>query len=123
MSTVTFGTYFKEARIKAGATLRAFCAKHGYDPGNISKLERGRLAPPNSEDKLAGYATALALQRNTPEWQEFFDRAAAERGRIPNDLLSDAELLEHLPALFRTLRGKKVGRADLDNLIDRIRRA
>ena len=123
MSTATFGTCFKEARINAGVTLRAFCAKHGYDPGNISKLERGRLAPPDSEDKFAEYATALGLQRNTPEWQEFIDRAAAERGRIPNDLLSDAELLEHLPALFRTLRGNKVGSEDLNNLIDRIRRA
>jgi hypothetical protein len=31
----TFGTYFKERRIKLGLTLRQFCEKHSMDPGNL----------------------------------------------------------------------------------------
>ena len=37
----TFGSYFKELRTKKGRTLRRFCELHGFDPGNISRLERG----------------------------------------------------------------------------------
>ena len=103
--------------------MRTFCQKYGFDPGNISKLERGRMGPPESEAKLTQYAKALGLKRSTDEWYEFFDRAAAERGRIPNDLLSDGELVGKLPVLFRTLRGEKVDDAQLDDLIEWIRRA
>ncbi len=123
MGEKTFGAYFKDLRIKRGVTLRSFCREHGFDPGNISKLERGRFGPPGSEEKLAEYAHALGVKRGSDEWYEFFDRAAAERGRIPNDLLSNDEVLGKLPVLFRTLRGAKVDRATLDALVERIRRA
>jgi transcriptional regulator with XRE-family HTH domain len=120
--TKSFGANFKELRIASGQTLRAFCAAHGFNPGNISKLERGRLGPPESNDKLTDYARALGLRKGSPEWFEFFDRAAAERGRFPDDLLSDTELLGRLPVLFRTLRGAKVDSRHLDALIERIRK-
>lgn len=122
MPAGSFGEYFKERRIAAGMTLRAFCAKHGFDPGNISKLERGVFPPPESEQKLAEYAKALGLQRGSDEWYEFFDRAAAERGRVPVDLLDDEAILGKLPVLFRTLRGAKVDDVHLDEFIERIRR-
>jgi transcriptional regulator with XRE-family HTH domain len=51
-----FGAFFKEMRIGQEMTLRHFCERHGYDPGNISKLERGLLPPPQSEAKLTEYA-------------------------------------------------------------------
>jgi len=122
MAVTSFGAYFKKCRVAAGKTLRAFCEEHGLDPGNISKLERGRLGPPESDDKLEEYARALGLKRGSTEWYEFFDKAAAERGRIPADLLSDEELLGRLPVLFRTLRGAKIDSKRLDALIERIRR-
>lgn len=123
MKSRGFGPFFKECRIKSGVSLRAFCKKHGFDPGNISKLERGRMGPPTTEEKLTEYAHALGIERGSDEWYEFFDRAAAERGRIPPDLLSNEEKLAKMPVLFRTLRGQKFDRADLDDLIERIRRA
>ena len=123
MSAKSFGAYFKECRIASGLTLRAFCHKHGFDPGNLSKLERGVFAPPESDDKLAEYANALGLRRGGDAWYEFFDRAAAERGQIPTDILSDDEVVGKLPVLFRTLRGGKVDGNFLHELIERIRRA
>jgi hypothetical protein len=39
---------------------------------------------------------------------------------LPKDLLSDEEVVEKLPVLFRTLRGTPV-RADKDELIEKVR--
>lgn len=122
MARKRFGTYFKQLRIESRQTLRNFCLKHGFDPGNISKLERGRLPPPQAHEKLAKYAKALGLKAGTDQWYEFFDRAAAEHGRIPKDILSQSEVVEKLPVLFRTLRGQKVRRSDLLALVEKIRR-
>ena len=108
MKTKHFGAYLKKLRISGGLTLRAFCTKNGFDPGNYSRLERGLLPPPRSEEKLKEYARALRLKRGTDEWLEFFDQAAAVRGQLPKDLLSDEEVVAKLPLLFRTLRGAPV---------------
>jgi len=118
-----FGEYFKERRVARGVTLRAFCRKHGLDPGNMSRLERGLLPPPRSQEKLTEYARALGLKQGSDEWYEFFDRAAAQRGQLPKDILSDEELVGKLPVLFRTIRGKKVSKKTLDALAEKIRRA
>jgi transcriptional regulator with XRE-family HTH domain len=118
----TFGEYFKTKRIEKGFTLREFCKKYGLDPGNISKLERGLLSPPASREKLEEYATFLGLKKGSDEWLEFFDRAAASRGELPKDFLDDDEVLKALPVIFRTIRGKKVSREMLNELIDKIRR-
>ena len=103
--------------------MRAFCLEHGFDPGNISKIERGRMQPPASEEKLTQYAQALRIECGSDDWHEFFDRAATERGRLPKDVLSDDEVLGKLPVLLRTLRNAKIDGSKLDDLIERIRKA
>ena len=118
-----FGELFYELRMGSRQTLREFCLKHGFDPGNTSKLERGRLSPPKSEEKLADYARALGLQEGSPQWQEFIDLGLACAGQIPKDVLSDEELVPKLPVLLRTVSGKKLTRKQLDELIEVIRRA
>jgi len=117
-----FGSYFKEVRIKRRLTLRQFCEKFGFDPGNISKLERGLLPPPQSKIKLEQYAQALGLRKGSSAWYEFFDLAAASRGQIPEEILADDKLVKKLPVLFRTLRGEKVPEEKLDELIETIRK-
>ena len=123
MQAKTFGAFFKERRVATGMTLRAFCERHKLDPGNLSKIERGILPPPEADSKIEEYAVKLGLKPGSSVWYEFFDLAAAERGRFPKDLLSDDEVLGKLPVLFRTLRGAKVSDRHLDQLIERIRRA
>lgn len=118
----TFGSYFKELRTRKGWSLRRFCEANGYDPGNISRLERGVFPPPESPQKMREYAKALALKEGTEEWIEFFDRAAAARGQLPADLQADEKLVGRLPLLFRTLRGRKARAANLDQLVEIIRR-
>jgi transcriptional regulator with XRE-family HTH domain len=117
-----FGSYFKELRIKRRLTLRQFCERFGFDPGNISKLERGLLPPPQSKGKLEQYAEALNLRKGSSAWYEFFDLAAASRGQIPEEILADDRLVKKLPVLFRTLRGEKVPEKKLDELIETIRK-
>jgi transcriptional regulator with XRE-family HTH domain len=118
-----FGKMMKKLRLAKGLTLREFCEKHRFDPGNYSRLERGLFQPPQKEELLEKYASALGLTRGSDEWLEFFDLAAASRGEIPKDILSDEEVVGKLPVLFRTLRGGQVEAGQLDELIEKLRRS
>ncbi len=121
-TTARFGQFFKQRRIALGLTLREFCRRNGLDPGNISRLERGLLAPPQGRDLLEQYAKLLDLKKGSDDWYTFFDLAAAETGRIPPEILEDKDLLEKLPILFRTLRGQKVPDEQLDELVRKLRK-
>lgn len=124
MSEKTFGAYFKRLRReKLKMSLRQFAAEKGFDPGNISKIERGKLAPPKGKEVLERYAEALELEEGTDEWLHFFDLAAATRGEIPDELMADEEVVAHLPVLFRSLRGERVSKENLEKLLEMIRRA
>jgi len=123
MPKTVFGALFKELRIGRKMTLRQFCQAHGYNPGNISKLERGLLPPPESDAKLAEYAKALKIRRGSDAWYQFFDLARAARGKLPPEILRKRDIVARLPLLFRTLRGQKVSEQKLNELIEMIRRA
>lgn len=119
---IVFGKLFKEMRLKTGLSLRQFCLDHGLDPGNISKMERGLASPPQSKEKLEEYAQYLGIVKDTDDWYNFFDYAAASTGRIPPDVMSDEELVKRLPVVFRTLRGQKLPIEKLGDLAELIRR-
>ena len=118
----SFGELFKQLRLARGFGLRQFCVENGLDPGNVSRLERDRVPIPNQE-VLERYARALGVAEGSSEWFEYFDAAAAAAGRIPDDLLSDEEIVGKLPLVFRTLRGQPVDPDKLRDLAERIRRA
>jgi transcriptional regulator with XRE-family HTH domain len=103
-----FGEYFKEKRLEMRKTLRQFCLENGLDPGNISKIERGILPPPQSRDKLAHYAKCLGIVEGSDEWLEFFDIARTDAGRIPEELLADKNIVAKLPLFFITIKGQKL---------------
>ncbi len=116
-----FGEFFRKRRMALGLTLRKFCLQSRLDPGNISRLERGLLPPPQDHDKLESYAGLLKIERGSGDWYEFFDLAAAETGRIPDEIMQDRELVGKLPIVFRTLRGERVPDDKLDELVRRLR--
>ena len=103
-----FGEYFKKKRLEMRKTLRQFCLENGLDPGNISKIERGILPPPQSREKLTHYAKCLGIVEGGDEWLEFFDIARTDAGRIPEDLLRDKDIVAKLPLVFRTIKGQKL---------------
>ena len=119
----SFGDFFKSLRKKNRITLREFCIKASADPANISRLERGAMSPPQDNEILERYAKALGIKPGSDDWYTFFDLAAANRGIIPKDLLSDQEVVRMLPAFFRTLRGQKQTVEEMTKLADKIRKS
>ncbi len=113
-----FGAFFRASRKALGLTLSEFCRQNGFDKGNISRLERGLVPPPQSQELLESYAKALKLESETVSSDRFFELAAAETGRIPADLLENQRTMQKLPASSgrcgRAGRGILTGSAALD---------
>lgn len=120
---MNFGEFFKKKRMESKITLRKFCLENGYDPGNISKIERGLLAPPKDEEKLAEYAKALSIKKGSDDYVQFLDYAAAANRVFQPKNISQEALLNKLPVLFRTLDNKKLTVDKLDSIIQFIERA
>lgn len=119
-----FGRFFAEIRRKRlKLSLREFCERNDLDPGNVSKLERGKLPPPQGKDVLERYARALELEEDSDDWYRFLDLAAATRGEIPAELMEDDEVVQHLPVFFRSLRGQRVSEEQLRKLLELIRKS
>ena len=118
-----FAEFFKSLRKERRITLRDFCVKAGADPGNISRLERGALVPPQDRSILTRYAQALGLGEGSDAWYLFFDLAAADRGMIPHDIMENEQLAGRLPAFFRTLRGQKPTEKELRKVLEKLKKA
>jgi transcriptional regulator with XRE-family HTH domain len=116
-----FGRFFKAKRQALGFTLREFCLKYKFDPGNLSRMERGLLAPPQDRQVLEKYAKAFELKSASDDWYTFFDLAAVAKGRLPDELLENEEVVAKLPLVFRTLRGKRLTEQQLNELVKTIR--
>ena len=113
----TFGEFFRQRRISLGFTLRSFCERYNYDPGNISRLERNILSPSVEKQKLEGYAAALKIQRDSEEWTTFFDLAHTAKGKIPEDIYKSPHILSVLPAFYRTARSERLDKKKISELI------
>ena len=118
MQQKSFGSFFKELRMKNGQTLRKFCQTQDFDPGNVSKIERGRVSPPVDQQILDRYAKALNLQNGSDGWNEFVILAGIESKRIPEPIVENEEFYKRLPLLFRTITGEKLSPEKLDLLIE-----
>jgi transcriptional regulator with XRE-family HTH domain len=122
MNRVQFGKLHKKLREGKGLTLRKYSQLVGQDPGNISRIERGVSSPPQNNDILKKMAITLELTEDSVLWNDFFDTAAIDAGRLPNEILSDQELLKSLPVLLRTLTGRKLTDNKINELIDLIKK-
>lgn len=121
--TTVFGPLMKEIRVQKRITLREFCKRANADPGNISRIERCIWPPPQDRDILIRYAKALEIKEASDDWYRFFDSAAADRGILPQDLMSEEEVVKALPVLFSMLRRTKPTEEDLNRLMDKMRRS
>jgi transcriptional regulator with XRE-family HTH domain len=114
----TFGAFFRAKRKALGITLREFCRRNGFDPGNVSRLERGLMPPPQATQLLESYAKALKIESGTLAWDRFFELASTEAGRIPADVLESERDSLKLPSLFRELRAQGQGHTSWVNALD-----
>jgi len=71
--------------------------------------------PPPNDKVLQYYANCLGLKKDSSEWYELFELAAAGRIKLPKHL-SESELIERMPALFRASRSKKSAKQIISKL-------
>ena len=116
-----FGKTLKELRIAKELSLREVCKlTDNYDPSNWSKIERGKISPPSNRKMLLKWAKVLGVKK-PEEIQQFIDQAIVAQGIIPSDILSQKNIVNLMPAFFRTLRSKKPTKEEIDRLIEIIR--
>lgn len=121
MATTRFGALVRARRGELRLTLRAFAERAAIDPGNLSKMERGRESPPQDEAVLDRICDALELEGAAA--RELKDVAQVENGRIPNDMLENEELMARMPVLLRTVNNQPLTEEQLAALVEAIRDA
>lgn len=117
-----FEELFSAKRKALGKTLREFCRENGFDAGNISKIERGLMTPPQSKEKRLQYASALGIKEGSDDWLEFCDLATIGAGKIPTGIVSDKELMAEVPVLFRSIRKDGVDKAKIQELLEALKK-
>lgn len=118
-----FGRLLQERRREIRLTLRDFALRADMDPGNLSKIERGRMTPPQDRAILDRLCLALEYRPDDAAAERLRDVAALQNGRIPRDMLENDELMAHMPILLRTVTNRQLNAEEVDKLIDLIREA
>jgi len=118
-----FGDTVRERRKELRLGLREFAQRAGMDPGNLSKIERGRLGAPQSDEILDRICEALEWRPGSDAANALKDQAAIENGQIPAAVLQDEVVMAKMPLLLRTLQNRQLEPEELDRLIELIREA
>ena len=116
-----FGELFRSLRLEKGYTLREYCRKFQKDPSYISKIERGKIAPPVNEKDISNLAITLDIEENSDAWKDFFFSAQISAQRIPKGEMTEDEIVRCLPVLLRTMSGEKLSEEKMDLLIEVIK--
>lgn len=114
-----FGSLLLKLRTENNLSIREACKLVSYDPSNWSKIERGLISPPSEEKTLKLWAKVLKIKKE--KIQNFIDDAQIAQGIIPDDILNNKEMLELMPAFFRTVRNKKPSKEEIDRLVNLIK--
>ncbi len=117
-----FGDFIREKRLAKGLGLREFCELAELDPSNWSKIERDKLPVPDDREKLEKIAGIIGLKHGTSEWHQFFDLAYISQKKIPDEVYADTDVISALPVFFRTVRGEKPNRKELDKIIELLKK-
>lgn len=116
-----FGRIVKEKRLEQDVSLREFCRRIEEDPSNWSKVERGVANPPKNKEKLDLIADVLGLKKGSEDRVRLYDFAAVDSGIIPEYIKADEQVLEWLPAFFRTVENIKPTKEELYELIKKLK--
>jgi transcriptional regulator with XRE-family HTH domain len=115
----TFGEYLRACRLKTGMGLRTFAEAAGMKPSNVSAIEYGRQAPPQTEVVLRRMADALGLPLASEERRRLADLAVKHKpGALPPDVAAFAGRTPGIPVLLRTIENKRLSKADLKRLTE-----
>ncbi len=123
MHKISFGVYLRKLRLEKGYGLRSFAKKVGWLPSNLSHLETGRINPPREKGVLYRIAKELGLKKNSKEWNNFFDLAAADMPeRLPVDIAEYMNDQSLAPVMLRTVANKKLTKSQIKKLIEDIKK-
>ena len=117
-----FGAIIRERRSELRLSLRDCALQANMDFGNLSKIERGRMAPPQDPEVVDRLISALGLE-GTDRANVLRDAAALENGRIPAGALADEAVMAALPIFLRTAQNRQLDEATAEKLVDMIRNA
>jgi transcriptional regulator with XRE-family HTH domain len=111
---MTFGEFIRRKRLEEGYSLREFCKQLEIDASNWSKVERGKLPAPEDKEYLESIAKFLSVKKSSSEWNTMFDLASISRKKIPDDVFNNKDFISVLLVFFRTIRGDKPTRKELE---------
>ncbi len=83
-------------------------------------MERGVTPAPKDMGIVEKWAEAFHLTGN--ERSQFLDLAALSRNEIPQDMASDARVIEALPVFFRAIRGQELEGDRLTEFMEDLRK-
>lgn len=112
-----FGEYMKEMLIKRSISLRELARRTEMDASNLSKIERGKVYPPQKEQTLQKLAEALKL--SSEEKQRFFELAALANGMIPEEL-EHVRKNKAIPLLLRAINNKQLQEQHIKKLAEMV---
>ncbi len=119
----SFGEYLRKLRLDAGFGLRVFAELIDMKPSNLSRLERGKISPPQSVERIDQIADALGLERGSAEYEKLNDLAVRERsGTPPPDVADYAAHQAGVPLLLRTAKGKRLDESEFRRLAEYIQK-
>lgn len=107
----TLGDVLREARVAADVSLRTLAAELKITPSYISDIENDRRVP--SEEVLRQLADHFRLK---------FDDLMALAGRVGEDAERHLRREPAVGHLFRRIAEKRLGREDVQKLIDQVER-
>ena len=117
-----FGKLVTARRAALRLTLRDCAIRSGISAGNLSKIERGRLAPPQNTEVLSRLSGALELD-SAEARKSLMDVASIEKGRAPAAVVKDADLAGSLPLLLPTVSSRPLDETGFARLLEMIRDA
>jgi transcriptional regulator with XRE-family HTH domain len=120
-ANVTFGEFVKSTRLENGITAREASQAAEILPSNFSKLEHGVLNPPQDPEKQKQLANAIGISPESEKEVQFFDLAAKANASMPVDLADIISRDEALPLLLRTIGNKRLGKAEIERLVEIVR--
>jgi transcriptional regulator with XRE-family HTH domain len=112
----SFGSYFKELRLKSGFGLRRFANLIEMKASNLCDIEHSRRAMP--KEYMEPVAEALGLEKGTSDGEKFFE-LACKSDELPADVHRVARR-RFVPALLRTIDNVKLSDDDIKRLIAEI---
>ena len=119
--TETFGTMLKKIRLEDARIGFAFADLIGWQPSNLSSLERGRSKPPADHKKILEICDALGLAPEDPRRTQLIDLAARDRDAVPGDVAEAIRQQPGMPVLVRTVTNRRLDEKKLKELAEYIR--